>query len=52
MYSRPIAAEDAADLSPEERASAPGCPLRSEELKRAGFSVELMAAMFNKLSRI
>ncbi len=32
------------DLSPEERGSAPGCPLRSGVTNTAGFSVELMVS--------
>src|SRR5207247_2959218 len=45
----------AEDLSPEERASAPGCPLRSGDTKRAGFSAELKVSnvqqAVHKLSR-
>jgi hypothetical protein len=40
----PLPQKTAEDLSPEERASAPGCPLRSGDRKRAGFSVELMVS--------
>jgi hypothetical protein len=40
----PSRQKTAEDLSPEERASAPGCPLRSGDTKRAGFSVELMVS--------
>jgi hypothetical protein len=34
--------QTAEGLSPESRASAPGCPLRSEELKRAEFFAEMI----------
>jgi hypothetical protein len=34
----------AEDLSLESRSSAPGCPLRSGDLKKAGFSAELMGS--------
>ena len=37
----PSRQKTAEDQSPEERASAPGCPLRSGDTKRAGFSAEL-----------
>jgi hypothetical protein len=37
----PSPQKTAEGLSPEERASVPGCPLKSGDLKRAGFSVEL-----------
>ena len=40
----PSPQKKAEDLSPEERASPPGCPLRSGDRKRAGFYVELMVS--------
>src|SRR3981081_4630760 len=55
MIENPSQQKTAEAHSTDSRANASGCPLRSEDLKRAGFSVELMGShvqqTVQKLSR-
>jgi hypothetical protein len=44
IYSRPIAAEDSRGPLTRVTSECIGCPLRSGDSKRAGFSVELMGS--------